>query len=499
MQPARGSSEFRIWGLAFGYFAFYVPYSGLTKVITQGSLPGANGQPVTGYTILPATVLGTTGLLLVLITAGRGWGRIGRMKVSGLGLSVPSVRWQTFLSGVATAVIIGTTTLNYTFAGISILLALLLMRGGVLVIAPVVDLSTGRRVSAFSWVAMALSLAAVALALSNVASYQMTLVAALNIAAYLGGYVIRLNVMSRLAKDSDPDVNRRYFFEETYIAAIALCVMPVLAAVLAPGTIGDELRTGFTGLFTSPLSGPALLIGLLYGALYIFGTWVYLDPKENTFCIPLNRCSSLLSGVVSSFALALLFNGRLPGATELAGVAVVATALGILMLETLFRQQGVRPSPAQRVFLFVCGGNTSRSPMAQAICNAEIARRLGLAFDGVAGGPVLALSAGLTAVPGRPLTEPSVAALRQLGVTPHAHVSGQVTAELVRRAEVIFCMSESLRQTLVERFPDASAKARRLDPDRDIDDPSGRDQDTYHAIARQLSALVHTSLPALGV
>ena len=49
------------------------------------------------------------------------------------------------ISGVATAVIIGTTTLNYTFVGISILFALLLMRGGVLILAPVVDTLLGRQ------------------------------------------------------------------------------------------------------------------------------------------------------------------------------------------------------------------------------------------------------------------------------------------------------------------------------------------------------------------
>ena len=148
MRPSRETSDFRIWGLAFGYFAFYVPYSGLTKALSQGSLPGMAGRPVTGYTILPATVVGTAGLLLALITAARGWRHIRRWPVPGLGLSLPSVRWATLLSGVATAVIIATTTLNYTFAGISILLALLLMRGGVLIIAPFVDLTTGRRVSA---------------------------------------------------------------------------------------------------------------------------------------------------------------------------------------------------------------------------------------------------------------------------------------------------------------------------------------------------------------
>jgi protein-tyrosine-phosphatase len=499
MRPTREPSDLRIWGLAFGYFAFYIPYSGLTKALTQGSLPGAGGRPVTGYSILPATVLATASLLLALITAARGWGQIGRFKVPGLGFSMPSVRSATLLSGLATAVIIATTTLNYTSAGISILLALLLMRGGVLIIAPFVDLSTGRLVSVFSWAAMALSLAAVGLALSSVGSYQMTLVAALNIAAYLGGYVVRLNVMSRLAKDVDPDVNRRYFFEETFVAAVALAVVPALVALAATGTIGSELRAGYLGLFSSPLSAPAILIGLLYGALYMFGTWIYLDPKENTFCIPLNRCSSLLSGVVSSYFLAIVLGAKFPGQRELAGVAFVGAALFILMLETMSRQRVRRLTPVQRVFLFVCGGNTSRSPMAQAICNAEIARRLGLDIDSLIDGPVIALSAGLTATPGRPLTESAIAALRHLGVVPHAHASREATVDLVDRAEVIFCMSEAMRLTLVERFPEARAKSRRLDADADIDDPSGRDEDAYHALAEQLRRLVGASLPALGV
>ena len=497
MRPSREPADLRIWGLAFGYFAFYIPYSGLTKALTQGSLPGAGGQPVTGYTILPATVLATAAFLLVLITAAKGWGQIDRVKIPGLGFSLPRVRWATLISGLATAVIIATTTLNYTFAGISILLALLLMRGGVLIIAPFVDLTTGRLVSVFSWLAMLLSLAAVGLALSSVGSYQMTLPAALNIAAYLGGYVVRLNVMSRLSKDVDPDVNRRYFFEETSVAAIALAVLPALAALAAPGTIGSELRAGFTGLFSSPVSGPAILIGLLYGALYMFGTWIYLDPKENTFCIPLNRCSSLLSGVVSSYALAIVLGGKFPGQRELAGVAVVGTALGILMLETLSRQRLRRFTPIQRVFLFVCGGNTSRSPMAQAICNAEIVRRLGLDIDNTVDGPVLALSAGLTATPGRPLTESAIAALHHIGVVAHAHASREVTGDLVGRAEVIFCMSEALRRNLVERFPEAASKSRRLDPDADIDDPSGGDEGAYYRLAEQLRRLVGASLPTL--
>ena len=72
------------------------------------------------------------------------------------------------ISGVATAVIIGATTLNYTFVGFSILFALLLMRGGVLILAPVVDILLGRRVRSSSCIALGLSFAALAIKIRTV-------------------------------------------------------------------------------------------------------------------------------------------------------------------------------------------------------------------------------------------------------------------------------------------------------------------------------------------
>ena len=60
-----------IWVLAFGYFAFYIPYSALTKALSKGWLPGSVG-PVPGLLILPATVIATSGMLLAfLVLSGR--------------------------------------------------------------------------------------------------------------------------------------------------------------------------------------------------------------------------------------------------------------------------------------------------------------------------------------------------------------------------------------------------------------------------------------------
>jgi protein-tyrosine-phosphatase len=491
--PRSSNDPARIFWLAFGYFAFYIPYSAMTKALSQGLLPGQDG-PVAGFLILPATTIATSAGLLAVMTMAGGWSSLGRWRLGPL--NIPTVRVLPLISGLATAVIIATTTLNYTSTGISILLALLLMRGGVLSLAPVVDAAFGRRVRASSWVALGLSFLAICLALSDVNGYQMTWPAALTIAAYLFGYVVRISLMTRVAKSTDPTVNRRFFFEEMAVAAIALTTVPALVAAFGRGEIAGQLRDGFTVFFATSLVWPALLIGLLYSCLYLFGTGIYLDGRENTFCIPLNRCSTLVSGIVSSYALTFFLGWKTPSLYQVGGALIVFAALGVLLQASL-REKGRASVPVsvlagRRLFLFVCGGNTSRSPMAQAICNDEIARRLDLA-------PFYALSAGLAAEAGRPLTDAASSVLLQLSVRPHDHASRPVTPELVEQAERIYCMTESQKTTLIDRFPGAVAKVERLDPLGDLDDPRGQDITAFSDLGNRLLALVRQRLASLPV
>jgi protein-tyrosine-phosphatase len=487
MSPPRIPDKWQIWLLALGYFAFYIPYSALTKALSLGLLPGMTG-PVSGFRILPATAVATSVALLAFVAMSGGWGCLHRRVL--LGLAVPIVRRRMLISGVATAVIIGSTTLNYTFVGISILFALLLMRGGVLILAPVVDTLLGRKVRASSWIALGLSFAALAIAFAEVGGYRITLIAALNIAAYLLGYCIRIPNMTGIAKSLDPELNARYFHEETVVAALALTGVPALCLLMGDGPILGELRAGFTTFFTDPLVIPALIIGVLYACLYLFGTGIYLDRHENTYCIPLNRCSSLLSGVVASFGLTWLLGWKEPSGYQVAGAGVILAALAILMASTLRDSRPAIRGPAQRLVLFVCSGNTSRSPMAQALCNDEIPRRLGLPHGRLDQLPLRAVSAGLTARPGRPFSEPSVSALQQLGVAPHQHSSRDITPELIEQAERIFCMTEDQCRSLVSRFPEAAPKVQRLDPDGDLEDPNGQDLDVFLSLGARMQSLV---------
>src|SRR6478672_10167242 len=121
-----------IWFFGLGYFIAYTPYAGLVKAMSAGRLPGISG--VDGLVILPSAIAGTVVMLPIFVLL-LGWWRHAR---------IPSA--SVVLSGFGTSLIIATTTLAYTFRGVSILFALLLLRGGVLMIAPVVDLVCKRRV-----------------------------------------------------------------------------------------------------------------------------------------------------------------------------------------------------------------------------------------------------------------------------------------------------------------------------------------------------------------
>src|SRR5271156_6098341 len=54
-----------IWLLGLGYFAFYIPYTALTKALSLGLLPGMTG-PVSGSRILPATAVATSVALIAI-------------------------------------------------------------------------------------------------------------------------------------------------------------------------------------------------------------------------------------------------------------------------------------------------------------------------------------------------------------------------------------------------------------------------------------------------
>lgn len=497
-----------IWGLGLGYYITYTPYSGLTKALANGILPGVGAIP--GPILLPASVMATVAGLFCFITLKGWWKYAGHRKI--FGLSIPFPRRLTFLSGVCTAVIIGTTTLAFAFGGLSIVLVLVLLRGGVLVIAPLVDAIFSRRVRWFSWAAMLTSLLAVMVVLADVSNYQLSLAAIVDVAAYLLAYFFKLQFMTRLAKSPEKAETVRYFVEEVMIASPLLLLALAVMAAIGAGDVMMGFRLGFTTFLSTTGAIYALLVGLSYAGLNVCTTLIFLDRRENTFCVPMHCGSSMLSGLTAAYALTFLFNQKPPSAPQTASVGLIVVALGFLSplhhfdrviarLRRFFARIAAQfpssmPGNAehteapQRLFLFVCSGNTCRSPMAAALANAEIAARLGIPFEALETVNVRALSAGVSAKVGAPLTAEAQAVLRTLNVPAQPHAARNLTAELADQAEVIFCMTNAHRQAIIELIPAVAWKTYCLDAERDIEDPIGRGMEVYLNCARSIQTLV---------
>jgi len=304
---------------------------------------------ISGFTLLPVSTTASLVGMFLFLTLKKWWRYAGHREVLGVRVPVPG-RW-TLVSGLCSAAIIGTTTLAYTLPGASIVFMMLLMRGGVLVLAPVVDALTGRRVRWPSWVALGLSLAALGVATGTGVSASLTLLAAVDVGVYLVGYFFRLRAMSHLAKSGDPAVSIRYFVEEQMVATPALVgTLAVLALVGGDGILG-ALRAGFTGFLARGHLLEEVLVGLLSQGTGIFGGLVLLDARENSFTVPVNRASSVLAGVVATTALSIGWGLPGVGGLELAGASLLIAAMAVLAVPTVLaarrkrRLPGASPSP----------------------------------------------------------------------------------------------------------------------------------------------------------
>ncbi|MXO71983.1 hypothetical protein [Alteraurantiacibacter buctensis] len=311
------------------YLLLYLPNVMITRFITTNPHPDL-GRPLTGLETLPASLIISTVLTYIFIWAS-GWHRdangvqMGRYRV-------PVPTRFTLLSSVGTALVLFTVPLSFTIPDVSIPFMQLLMRGDILVIAPLLDIAFGRRVRWWSWLALVMVLGALALTLLDRGGFKLPPLAILVVVLYTFGYFLRLAVMNRISKNGDPATVRRYFVEEK-VVALPLAVV-ILALISASGIGGqsNELRWGFIDVWTDPVIWEIFLIGSTLTLISIAAIIILLDPHENAYCVPLERAASLLAGVAGSVLLAWFWDGEMPRSAELWGAAILIGAIVLLSL-----------------------------------------------------------------------------------------------------------------------------------------------------------------------
>jgi protein-tyrosine phosphatase len=154
---------------------------------------------------------------------------------------------------------------------------------------------------------------------------------------------------------------------------------------------------------------------------------------------------------------------------------------------------------ASLMVLFVCTGNTCRSPMAEALFRKLAADKLGCDVDDLEQHGVIVASAGVAAWGGAAASPNAVAAVAEWGADLAAHESQPVTDALVRQADVILTMTAAHREALVAQFPGAGGRVAVLAPDRkDVLDPIGGPLETYRACARQIYGHLRARLDTIA-
>jgi len=150
-------------------------------------------------------------------------------------------------------------------------------------------------------------------------------------------------------------------------------------------------------------------------------------------------------------------------------------------------------------FLFVCTGNSCRSPMAEGMFRKYLAEKLECKVDQLDEMGYKVVSAGVIGLSGMPASPEAIAACAAKGISIKAHKSRALSPQLVEESDFIYGMGQTHCQRIVAFGPEAARKCGLLAMNQEIADPIGQSQQVYNSCADLIERAVEKRISELVI
>lgn len=337
MFKASPGSTKRLIQLCIAYFVFYV-ITGITVKYFQGK-PALGFPGLKAIEFLVYSTLGGQFICLAVVLVRR-WYRFESQRLVRIcGFNIPVEFLYIIPSGICTAVVIPTTTLMYSLP-ISVMVAMIIMRGAVIIISRFVDaiqIHQGilkKKVYAEENIAVLFAIAAICMNIFFARKGDLEFVrsvAAMSIlGSYIVAYTIRIYIMNYYRNTTGRGAkgdNRSFFAIEQIAAGFTILIVAILL-FKSPTLFGwtGQLIQDYRNAFVTPrVEWPwAILAGMAFGMVAFFSVFLFMfKGRTATFNGLVNRLTSLVAGTVATLIFCVCCKGKFPNVEEWLSLALI--------------------------------------------------------------------------------------------------------------------------------------------------------------------------------